>query len=477
MKFLLFVFALIVGTLQLEATTIVGHAPSYKGQEVKLFAYVDLFENIPVQTESARVDSNGRFQFAFDPGQTRPVTLQILDYKATLYVNTTSTYEINLHEFDPSSAPPLSTEKYLFYDFVQQDADSINFKLMEVNAMLGQFQKKRFFAYAHNRMKPYLPELEDSINQVTCDQPYVLDYKKYVLANQKLLVKVKRKEVFEEYIKGKALQYQNPGYVDFFNEFYTNWFAQYVSTNERLWLASSIYNENLDSLKLLLKQNDFLQNNVILERVLLSELYQEASERDNFNYKKIVHLIKKLERETKNPEIRQTSRFYLAKLEKLTVGNPAPDFELTDSYGNPISIKQFRGKYVYLDFWATWCEPCIKSMVVLNRIYPEIKDSVEVISISMDQKEKRFNRFVQKHKFPWNFAWAGSTTQIKKDYEVFAFPLYFLIDKEGKLIQAPAFAPGEGIEYSFKALFKNEGATKPEIWDWNDKKHLEKKNK
>ena len=70
------------------------------------------------------------------------------------------------------------------------------------------------------------------------------------------------------------------------------------------------------------------------------------------------------------------------------VGCEAPDFNIKDMDGKEIALKNYKGKYVLLDFWASWCGPCRREMPNLVKLYKECKNKdFEIIGISLDQKE------------------------------------------------------------------------------------------
>ena len=94
---------------------------------------------------------------------------------------------------------------------------------------------------------------------------------------------------------------------------------------------------------------------------------------------------------------------YRLRSAELTLGKPAPDFNLKDIYGETVSLVDFRGKVVLLDFWATWCGPCIHELPALKAIYEKHKHNTEfaLISISADANDETVAKFVEENKMPW----------------------------------------------------------------------------
>src|SRR5688572_22407071 len=75
-------------------------------------------------------------------------------------------------------------------------------------------------------------------------------------------------------------------------------------------------------------------------------------------------------------------------LQPMTDGSPTPDFTLPDAAGKKVSLKDFRGKLVMLNFWATWCAPCREEMPTMERLYQEFKNKGFVI-LAVDVKDKK----------------------------------------------------------------------------------------
>lgn len=127
----------------------------------------------------------------------------------------------------------------------------------------------------------------------------------------------------------------------------------------------------------------------------------------------------------------------IAVIKRLAIGAAAPRFEVKNDKGQLVKLEDFRGKYLLLDFWASWCAPCIESIPYMKKLYAEYKDKgLEVLGISLDDKEERWLGAIKKYALPWpNVSelkgWDGS---IGKQYNIRAIPQHILLDKEGKIV-------------------------------------------
>ncbi len=129
--------------------------------------------------------------------------------------------------------------------------------------------------------------------------------------------------------------------------------------------------------------------------------------------------------------------FVCAKAEKASIfggdSSQAPDFRIKDLRGHEISLSDYSGKVVFLNFWATWCGPCKVEIPDFIEAYKQYKDKgMEIIGISVDRiSPKSVLKFVEKHKI--NYPVIMGTDKIQKDYEPGPYiPTTIIVDQEGK---------------------------------------------
>ena len=122
----------------------------------------------------------------------------------------------------------------------------------------------------------------------------------------------------------------------------------------------------------------------------------------------------------------------------LNPGDLAPDFAVESLDGKPLKLSDFRGKFVLLDFWATWCVPCVAEIPSLKEVYDAFgKDKRFVmISLSVDKERDKPIKFVQTKKIPWPQAFLGEwlNDTVTKTYGVYQIPQICLIGPDGRII-------------------------------------------
>lgn len=129
--------------------------------------------------------------------------------------------------------------------------------------------------------------------------------------------------------------------------------------------------------------------------------------------------------------------FRIAK--KFAPGSPAPDFILFDTKGEPVALSDFRGKVVYIDFWASWCNPCLQQMKYLKEIKQDLKgQDVVFLYVSIDTDEKAWKNMIEKRQIDGiHVRTNGPKSEMAQEYNVQGVPVYFMVDKEGNFAAKP----------------------------------------
>lgn len=112
----------------------------------------------------------------------------------------------------------------------------------------------------------------------------------------------------------------------------------------------------------------------------------------------------------------------------------APDFTLPDLEGKKVSLSDFRGKWVILDFWGSWCGWCIKGFPKLKEAYKQYSGKLEVIGIDCNEPQEAWKAGVKRFDLPWVNVYNGEDPALLMQYGVQGFPTKAIINPDGKLV-------------------------------------------
>lgn len=118
--------------------------------------------------------------------------------------------------------------------------------------------------------------------------------------------------------------------------------------------------------------------------------------------------------------------------DKIKKGSPAPDFTLKNLEGKAVSLSDFKGKYVIIDFWGSWCGYCIQGFPDLKEAYTKYKDRLEVIGIDCRDKDENWRKAVEEHALPWvNVKNEEGDNDLSVIYGVSGYPTKLIVNPEG----------------------------------------------
>jgi len=453
-KIKFFLFLLIIPISGFSQTTIIsGIAPGAEGRLIRLIVPGDLITFVEKDLSQANIDTAGKFTFSVELKTPVYAGLTIDFHRTDLYLEPGKTYSLRFAPMNykvTTEVNPLIQSQNIQILKLSSDADDVNFFIQQFNILYNNFLLQNFNALYRDRNKAVLDTFRSTI--VTSFRNtknfYFGTYIRYKLAGLEQLAQVGgTPQIAKKYFMDSPILYENTEYMDFFNQFFSKYLtvtskATRLTDFQKMIITAGSY----PSMMKALAQDTVLRKPQLRELVMLKNL-MEMFNMPGYNQESILSLLETISKETKYDANKVIAEDMIKFLTHLRIGTPAPEFTLQDRYREKLSLKDLKGKPVVLNFWTTYCQGCLTEMDLLKPICDKYKDRISFVSISADNQFEKMVYFVSMKKdFTWIFLHIGDQMQLLKDYDVRTYPLFVLIDEQGKIVKYPADLPGNGLE-------------------------------
>lgn len=157
----------------------------------------------------------------------------------------------------------------------------------------------------------------------------------------------------------------------------------------------------------------------------------------NYDLKELKEKVNSFDQSIENSYYVEQLEDRIEKLERTKVGNKAPDFTMKNTEGEPVSLSDFRGQYVLLDFWAAWCGPCRAENPNVVKAYQKYNDQgFTVLGVSLDRNKENWLKAIEEDNLTWTQVsdLEGWDNRVSKKYGVMSIPQNYLLDEEGVIV-------------------------------------------
>jgi len=446
-----------------QNVTIKGIAGSHKGKEISIYLYDDLITKSQTLQSSDTVDARGNFELTLSIKHTQIAVIKTGNLSGTIYVRPNYIYGIIFPEKDTARFIGGGNEQNVSI-IINGDSTELNARIIDFNTCFDDFWAKNYKAFLANKAHQKLDSFQLQINKryEKVNQPYFKTYIEYTFASMNETIGRHHAYLAKRYLLERPINYNNYEYMAFFNQYF-NQYIQKQNTTKNGNLILDAINEQGEykHLNELLKNDATLANDTLRELVILKSLY-DLYFVPHYQKAKIKQMLEQLQATSTIKEHKKICFNVLRNLNNMQNGQAAPGFSLPNIKRDIVSLSAFKGRYVYLNFFATWCTDCLQELKKEEQLYKKYNDKVMFVSVCTDDDTLLFKNFLKQNPlYKWTFLYGGKNKSLTEQYNLKSLPIYYLISPDGYLVQSPALKPDEGIEFKFNQVFKIKAKTTP----------------
>lgn len=426
-----------------------GSAPEYSKMSIVFEYYQNFLNYEQKELITVKIDEKGNFDFTFPLNKTTYAFSDLGRFRGFLYLEPGHDYELELPPFEPLTQSeklnPFYQPEEILLGIQNQNGQSLNPLIRDFNQAFDYQFNTNALKILTTKNQKLVSEIIDSLEiRFPQEQDFFKAHKHFKYARLAMLAsRNMEKEIIEKYFSNRPVRFSLPAYWDAFKDVFSGY--------ERKILKRFV---NSDSLSLqsfisTIKADTLINRQDLAEAVAVFSLYRSYHEKI-ISEKLTLRLIKELKEDASIKETRDIAGSIYSKITALRPGSSAPEFTLYNFEGEQKSLKDYEGKFVYLNFCHTNNYACQRDLRLLPKLHETFKRDLQIVTIMVNNDYEDAKEFIEAHKsLEWDFLFFGMNANIIKDYNVRAVPLYYLIDPEGKLVLSPAASPAENFHDRF----------------------------
>jgi len=413
--------------------------------------YNNTIEYDEITAATAQLDGNGHFAFSIPWEAARPASMTIAEQYTRVFLSPGDSLHLSVdyERFDST----------LHYNGAGAEAN--NYMAADV---LGAFQRaaSAYMAFSDgNAYKLFVDSVERLSNALwqRYDRPgisqafrdYIRPELQYRFVNPRYMFQIGYDQEKKKFYTKEV----PPGYFDFLatidrdDQAAADNGTYALALNRSLGTLHDSKHERSDSIpeeeqtKALVRRNYNYRKSIFTGKVLdhqLTSFMKDQMERNSIPPSFLDSLLEDFSTVCRNPDFVAIINRLHERSQRVAPGQAAPEATLVDSTGQEVTLSAYRGKVVYIDFWATWCAPCMVSLPKSHALAEEYKcrSDVAFLFVNVNDTPKRWRNFLHKEHRPGQHLYADETrsNRMRKEYNFDGIPHYVLLDQEGRFINS-----------------------------------------
>lgn len=438
--FITVILCLLAIVANAQSVTITGQS-NKTNTLIRLFTYEDLLNETGILLDQGQTDAQGHFILEGTVKQILPARIYVgLEY-VDLVLTPNATYDIDI--IVPEQKENVSYfEKELPTIRVKRATDQgIYRQIILSEEIINGYLIEHFNQIYRGRQLRYIDSIQNAINKELPDikSDYVKEHNLYKIASVRLGISTDGgKRIIKDYFDGQPVLYTHYAYMDLFKELFDGYFSSSAYDSH---LLNEAFAEGPATFKKYLDTDPFMAMNPRLAELITIFNLQKLCYGDRGTSRLAKDHLNDMKSQTKYAEHKTIIRDFFTKYNRLAPDTPAPEFTLKASDGKSVSLSDYKGGLVLLQFVDGMSPVSERQFAELRSLHHQWQDTIQILTIAPHNKMDVFKQQFSERKQDWPLLDLGDNILLLEAYNVRTFPEYILIRKGNKIGEAPAPSP------------------------------------
>ena len=462
-------FVVLFAFTDAQNVTISGTANDYIGDSIPIYKYSDYITYNQEALAYFIVDSTGAFFTEFNVDDISYVYMYLGVFRAEMYLEPNSNYTIIL---PPLVEKETKDELNPYFNYVNlllgiesPSNEQLNVYIRNFDNVYDKYVSANFTKIYHGALKTDSFRMFIQKNFDDYDNNFFKNYVKYRMVELNYLGPARDYKAITQYsYKNKAIYYNNPAYMQMFNNMYKDFFAYYPFERKGEEITSDIIKaKSIKKIKRTLDKEIAFKNDTLQELIILKGIHDAfiGNVPKSFTHYPKAQLYQTLDSLmilTKIEEHRQIGKNIIEKFNyknKIERGALIPDLTFLNQDSVEVNLRDFTGKYVYINLTMTNCVPCKRDMEIIQNFSKKYRLDIEFVTIIINGNIGEMKNFMAENKYTWNFLHYGYNKNIRDVFRADVIPKYILLDPYNKIILPSAPPPGDKFRVAFRKILQS----------------------
>lgn len=446
-----------------QGPVIEGRIPGCHNCKVRLVVPADPLSSRQEVLDESATDTSGFFRLSSSDTATMLYSVELDFFKDRIVMSGTDTFRV-VYDTVPEGPyfRPFYMKEPLERIQLTETGPALNQLRERFENELGQVLRENLSGRYMLRNISFLRDFESQpwVDSLAKTDPWLDNWIKYRLAGIKVAVSpAVRDQLLDSLMDTIALPYRHPAFAGWLQTVFAGYLNEAGHGFDPAEIRNLILSGDFAGMVDHLGADSLLRKERTRELAILANCPSWVNEQ-LLPSPAVENLLDFMAAHSRFPEHRTIAENLSRQMFRFTSGKPAPGFKLPDSEGEMISLDEYAGKPLYLSFIVSWSHGCLVELPLLDSLYTRYGNSITFITISMDQDFALPKKLWQERHYSWPLLYGGTDYRFIDSYGILTFPLFVLIDSEGKIYDYPAYKPSEIISQRFDALLQMERVRK-----------------